>query len=512
MKLINVSLQTKMGRKIVEGLSLNINKNDKIALIGEEGNGKSTFIKYIYNPELISSYCFYSGIRDLPSSIGYLPQMMEDNWLDLGVQDYLLQKEYNSEKDYEIYNSFNEIEKLFNKYRLDIKMFDNNQKLSSLSGGEKIKLELIKIINSRPDLLLFDEPTNDLDLESIEIIEDFIKETETPIIYISHDVNLLMNTSNRILHLEQVKRKTEMKYTLENINYKDYVSLRKSKIIKQDNDAYRTHKEYDKRKETLMHQHQLVENALNEAVRSPSEGRILAKKMRNVLSQEKKLDKMEVVEYYQPEEAINLFFDDDISLPSSKIILKLEDKELEIENNLLIHNINLCIKGNDKVVIIGPNGCGKTTFIKLIYEILKNDKSISLGYMPQNYDEEFNLEENSVSYLQSFLGYDNKIKGKIMSFLGALNFVEKEMYDKISSLSGGQKAKLYLAKLVLLKNNVLLLDEPTRNLSPLSTPVIKEILSSFKGCIISISHDRDYIEKVPTIRYQIKDNKLIKVD
>ena len=170
-----------------------------------------------------------------------------------------------------------------------------------------------------PSLILLDEPTNDLDLETIELLESFILNSNIPIIFISHDQKLLENTSNRILHLEQVKRKTEMKWTLENIGYKEYQKLRASRNQKQDQEAYRTHKEYDEKKQILMRQHQLVENALNQAVRSPYEGSILAKKMRNVLSKEKALEKMEIVSYYQPEEAINLFFDDLISIPSKKI-------------------------------------------------------------------------------------------------------------------------------------------------------------------------------------------------
>lgn len=512
MRLINVSLKTIYGRKIIEGLNLIINKNDKIALIGEEGNGKSTLLKYIYNPKLIEDYCFFNGTRDLCSTIGYLPQIIEAKWNQLGAQDYLLLDKPGDEPDYDIFNNINLIEKLFVKYRLDIDKFNSNQMISTLSGGEKIKLQLIKILYNNPSLILLDEPTNDLDLETIELLESFILNSNIPIIFISHDQKLLENTSNRILHLEQVKRKTEMKWTLENVGYKEYQKLRVSRNQKQDQEAYRTHKEYDEKKQILMRQHQLVENALNQAVRSPHEGRLLAKKMRNVLSKEKALEKMEIVSYYQPEEAINLFFDDLISIPSKKIIFKMENEELSVDNKLLATNLNLVVKGAEKITFIGNNGCGKTTLLKKIYNSLKEDKSISVGYMPQNYDEELSFELTPVSYLQSFLGYDKENKSKIMSCLGALNFVENEMNSTINNLSGGQKAKLYLLKLVLLKNDVLILDEPTRNLSPLSTPVIKKILSNFKGCIISSSHDRSYIEEVSTSIYKLQEDGLTKID
>ena len=174
MRLINVSLKTIYGRKIIEGLNLIINKNDKIALIGEEGNGKSTLLKYIYNPKLIEDYCFFNGTRDLCSTIGYLPQIIEAKWNQLGAQDYLLLDKPGDEPDYDIFNNINLIEKLFVKYRLDIDKFNSNQMISTLSGGEKIKLQLIKILYNNPSLILLDEPTNDFDLETIDLLESFI--------------------------------------------------------------------------------------------------------------------------------------------------------------------------------------------------------------------------------------------------------------------------------------------------------------------------------------------------
>ena len=149
----------------------------------------------------------------------------------------------------------------------------------------------------QPKLYLFDEPTNDIDLQTIEIIERFMLNTTIPIIFISHDEMLLSNVSNMILHIEQIDRKTKMKFTLEKVNYQTYVSNRIRKINQQNMDAYRTHKEKERKRQILMHQHQLVENHINAEVKNPANGRILVKKMRNILAQEKKLEKMKVVEY-----------------------------------------------------------------------------------------------------------------------------------------------------------------------------------------------------------------------
>ena len=364
----------------------------------------------------------------------------------------------------------------------------------------------------QPKLYLFDEPTNDIDLQTIEIIERFMQNTTIPIIFISHDEMLLSNVANMILHLEQIDRKTKMKFTLEKVNYQEYVENRSRRINQQNMDAYRTQKEKERKRQILMHQHQLVENHINAEVKNPANGRILVKKMRNILAQEKKLEKMQVIEYAEVEEEINLFFDESINLPSGKTILNIENYDIVIDNKLLSTNINLKVKGQEHITIIGPNGVGKSTLLKHILNILKLTSNISVGYMPQNYDDMLNDDKTPVEYLQQYLGYDKQMQSKIMTCLGALNFVEYEMKNSVKELSGGQKAKLFLLQLVLNKNNVLVLDEPTRNLSPLSNPIIRNILKSFKGTIISVSHDRKYIFDVSTRVYELSISGMKKID
>ena len=258
--------------------------------------------------------------------------------------------------------------------------------------------------------------------------------------------------------------------------------------------------------------HQLVEDHINAEVKNPSNGRILVKKMRNKLAQEKKLEKMQVIEYADVQEEINLFFDESIILPSGKSRLNIENYEVVIDNKLLSTNINVKVNGQEHITIIGPNGVGKSTLLKHILNILKLTSNISVGYIPQNYDDMQNDDKTPVEYLQQYLGYDKQMQSKIMTCLGALNFVEYEMKNSVKELSGGQKAKLFLLQLVLNKNNVLVLDEPTRNLSPLSNPVIRNILKSFKGTIISVSHDRKYIFDVSTMVYELNRNGLKKFD
>lgn len=493
----NINITTKKGRDIVKKLSFVLNEGDKLAIIGEEGNGKSTLLKYFYDQNLINEYCYCEGsISVFKDAIGYLPQMMDDRWYDSTIIEYFLKDNYNSEIKYEVYNDIYKIEELFDEYGLDKNILDDSRTIRTLSGGEKVKLQLIKLMYNHPKLLLLDEPTNDLDIKTIELIEKVINSVNIPIIFISHDEQLLISCSNMILHLEQIKSKSNMRFTLEKVGYQEYIDARKRKLIQQDMDAYRTHKEYDRRKEILMHQHQLVQNHLNAAIKDPSSGRILAKKMKNVKAQEKVLEKMDVKEYSMVEEAIDIFFDDNINIPNGKTIIELKDYDIKVGNKVLVNNFSMHIKGNEHVVIVGNNGTGKTTLIKSLYDMMKDRKDINVGYMPQNYDELLNDNISAVEYLQEHLGYDKDTRNKIMTFLGSLKFVDYEMNNNISELSGGQKAKIFLVKLVLSQNDVLLLDEPTRNLSPLSTPVIKEMLKKYRGCIISISHDRSFINFV----------------
>lgn len=492
-----MSIETKAGRKIIKNFSFALNTNDKLAIIGEEGNGKSTILKFIYDKNLIEDYCYYKGIVDISKEdIGYLKQSLNPGWNTFGAMDFFLYPDINQDLEYEIYNEIYKIETLFEKYNIDKIILTENRKIQSLSGGEKVKLQLIKINIRKPKLILLDEPTNDIDIETILLLEKFILSEPTPIIYVSHDEELLSKTANAILHLEQIKRKTEMKFTYLKTDYSSYISLRQRQLDQQNKDAYRTRKEKEEKRQKLMQQHLLVENDLDRAVRQPSWGRLLAKKMKNIKAIEKRVEQMPVVDYAQPEEAINAFFSKDVYIPNGKIILDIRDLRLSIEDKVLASSITLKIVGPKHIILIGNNGTGKTTLLKQIYHLLKTRTDIVLGYMPQTYEEEFISSLDAVSYLQTFLGYDAITKSKIMSFLGALNFQEFEMKSTLDQLSGGQKAKLYLGKLILLNCNVLLLDEPTRNLSPLSNPVIRQILKDFRGTILAVTHDRKMLQEV----------------
>ena len=494
----NLSISIK-DRFLIKNLSLTLNQNDKLAIIGEEGNGKSTLLKGILG---ICEYAEVTGsINTKGNKIGYLEQSLSENNLKKTGYEFIFSNT-NS------YNYSKKIYKYLESLNLDEKLLD--QKLKTLSGGEKIKISILKLLLEENDILFLDEPTNDLDIETLKWLENFINSRKEPIIYISHDETLLSNTANMILHIEQLKKKMECKHTLLRMDYDTYVNERLRKISKQTQVAKSEKREFDKKEEKLRIIMQKVESKQNTISRKdPHSAQLLKKKMHSLKAQEKKLNNLEITEIPDYEESINFFFEDAF-IPSTKKILNLNIKELKVENKVLAKNIELNIIGNKHICIIGKNGVGKSTLIKIIYENLKNRTDIKVGYMPQTYDDVLNNYKNVLDFLCT--GKDKEEITKVRMYLGNMNFTRDEMMGEIKNLSGGSKAKLFLIKLVLDKCNVLILDEPTRNVSPLSNPVIRKVLKEFNGTIISISHDRKYIDKVANEIYELTKDGLIKLD
>ncbi len=486
-------------RFLIKNLSLTLNQNDKLAIIGEEGNGKSTLLKGILG---ICEYAEVTGsINTKGNKIGYLEQSLSENNLKKTGYEFIFSNT-NS------YNYSKKIYKYLESLNLDEKLLD--QKLKTLSGGEKIKISILKLLLEENDILFLDEPTNDLDIETLKWLENFINSRKEPIIYISHDETLLSNTANMILHIEQLKKKMECKHTLLRMDYDTYVNERLRKISKQTQVAKSEKREFDKKEEKLRIIMQKVESKQNTISRKDPHGaQLLKKKMHSLKAQEKKLNNLEITEIPDYEESINFFFEDAF-IPSTKKILNLDIKELKVENKILAENIELDIVGNKHICIIGKNGVGKSTLIKIIYENLKERTDIKVGYMPQTYDDVLNNYKNVLDFLCT--EKDKEEITKVRMYLGNMNFTRDEMMGEIKNLSGGSKAKLFLIKLVLDKCNVLILDEPTRNVSPLSNPVIRKVLKEFNGTIISISHDRKYIDEVANEIYELTKDGLIKLD
>lgn len=493
----NLSLRLN-DRYLVENLSFVLNQGDKMALIGEEGNGKSTFLKSILSQ---APYVEKFGHIQLNGNkIGYLEQSLNKEDALKCVYDFLFE---NEQVYYEKSHSFY---RYLNSFNLDEEIL--TQTLASLSGGESVKIRLLKLLLEDCDLLFLDEPTNDLDLCSLEWIENFIKHTMKPVLYVSHDETLLVNTANRILHFEQVRKKTLSRHTIFNGGYKDYVSQRLKKIEIQTDQAKFEKRKINQQQEKLNKIMQKVEYQQNSISRKDPHGaKVLKKKMHALKTQEKKLGTMEITEIPDVEESINFCFDS-ISIPNSKRIIHIELPKLEINNKLLVRNINLDIVGPVHLAITGKNGVGKSTLLKIIYERLKNRTDIMLGYMPQKYEEEISSHTPILSFIFPHGNQEEITKARM--YLGNMHLTKEEMTGNFNDLSNGTKVKVILIKFVLNRCNVLILDEPTRNVSPLSNPVIRKMLSEFGGTIISVSHDRRYLEEVVDVIYELTPDGLFK--
>ncbi len=468
-------------RYLVKDLNFTLNKGDKLAIIGEEGNGKSTLLKVLLGN---CSYAKVEGnINYHQYKLGYLAQTLTDN---RKVIDYL----FSEEEDY--YNNLNELYKHLKALELHDTIL--NQLVNNLSGGEKVKLGLLKLLLDKSDILLLDEPTNDLDIKTLTWLENFINKTSKPIIFVSHDEVLLTKTANMILHLEQLRKKTTCRHTFMRTCYEDYVKMRLNSLDKQSQLAKNEARNYYKQQAKLNKIMQIVENKQNTITRKDPHGaKVLKKKMHTLKAQEKRLNKTELLEKPDVEERINLTFEQ-VTIPQSKVILNLNLPALSIDDRLLAVDIKLEIIGNQHVAIIGENGVGKSTLLKKIYHELQKRQDIKVGYMPQNYDEVLNNYENALAFLTANTSKEMVTKARL--YLGNMHFTQAEMLGKISDLSNGSKAKLILMKLVMEHYDCLVLDEPTRNISPLSSPVVRQALKDYTGVIISVSHDRKYLEEV----------------
>lgn len=485
-------------RILLDHFNLSLNKGDKLAIIGEEGNGKSTLLKCIIGN---CPYAKVTGdINTKGNRLGYLKQQLTEEELNCSVEQYL----FASKEAY--FNHMTQLYQSMKKLHLSDALLEQ-EKMKYLSGGEKVKLQLLKLLLEEPDILLLDEPTNDLDIETLEWLEHFINRESKPIIYVSHDEMLLSRTANMILHLELIKKKQVAKHTLLKIGYDEYVHTRLRSLEKIEQVARKERQEKLKQEEKLRKIYDKVAYEQEHISRqNPHGAKMLKRKMKTVKAQEKRMERVELTEMPDPEEAIYFCFEQD-EIPKSKQVLDLKVMELKAGNRVLVHDIYLTVHGGEHIVIIGKNGVGKTTLLKLIYDRLQKRSDIKLGYMPQEYHSILNQYKNPVDFLVE-TGSMEEVS-LVRSYLGNMKFTANEMTGDIHKLSGGSKAKLLLIKLVLQKCNVLILDEPTRNVSPLSNPVIRKVLKEYKGVIISISHDRKYIEEVCDKVYELKENGLI---
>lgn len=539
-------------RTILEDFSFVLREGDRAVIIGEEGNGKSTLLKWIVNPEWIEPYAEAAGERVCSGErLGYLPQELAAEDKQKSVYEFFCDEPLFWEQD------GRELALLAGRLGLPADFFYREQRMETLSGGEKVKAQLVRLLLGQPTVLLLDEPSNDIDLETLAWLEQMILGAKQPVLYISHDEELIERTANVVIHLEQIRRKTVSRCTIARTTYAEYMARRDAQFEAQTREARNERRQEKIRQEKFRRIQQKVEQAQQNISRQdPHGGQLLKKKMKAVKSLEHRYEReaAEMTELPETEEAIFFKTGRSAALPAGKVVLdfhldtlRASEKEREAQafgaakqeqeaqtfgaakqernmqalrveddreadsahGTVLARNVSLYIRGPEKVCITGANGAGKTTLLKRIAQELLARDDIHAAYMPQNYEDLLEMDKTPAEYLA--VSGDKEELTRIRTYLGAMKYTADEMEHPMAELSGGQKAKILLLKMSMSGANVLILDEPTRNFSPLSGPVIRRVLREFGGAIISISHDRKYIWEVCGRVYRLTDGGLEEV-
>ena len=507
--------------EILRDITFNINEGDKVGLIGPNGEGKSTLFKI-----LTKQLDYDSGelFLDKNKTLGYLSQNLsldsENTIYDemLSVFSSLTELEDKiktlEEKLNEPYDASKEEyhNKLIKDYTLSQELYENrggytfrgeisrvlkglgfleedfNNQIINLSGGQKTRLALCKLLLRKPDLLLLDEPTNHLDLEAIEWLEEYLNGYKGTVFVISHDRFFLDSVTNTTFEL------IGGKIHCYNASYTKFLELRK-KDIEARLKAYNLQQAEIKRQEEII-----------EKFRSFNR----EKSVRAAESRQKALDKMDRLE--APEvikEASKISFE--TLVKSGNDVLHIENLKKSYDS-LLFENVNLDLKRGEKVALIGENGRGKTTLFKIIMGMLKQDSgSVSLGknVFTGYYDQEqSNLNLHKTIIDEVWDDFPNLTTTEVRNYLASFLFTGDDVFKEISLLSGGEKCKINLLKLMLSKANLLLLDEPTNHLDIMSREALEDAILSYDGTLIVISHDRYFLNKVINKIVELQENGL----
>lgn len=500
-------------RILIQDLECHLQAGDCVALIGEEGNGKSTLLQLaaaMAGAAPMPEYIDYTGTITLDSDlVGYLPQFLPEKDAEQSIYDYML-----SAPGIDLYDTSGWHSAAI-EVGLDPGLLYSGQKMGELSGGEKIKVQFVRLLQRRPDIWLLDEPSNDLDLNTLKWLETFMQSRQELIWFISHDETLIRRTADGIVHLEQIWRKTEARWTVARVPYETYITERAHAFSKQDQLARKEEAEHRSKQERYQQIRNRVEHEQNTISRQdPGGGRLLKKKMHAVQALGRRMEKdyENRTRISDSEDAILAFFEETVTLPSSKEILRFRLEALHTPDHTrtLARNLRLDITGPEKVAIIGTNGSGKTTLLRALARDLLTRQDIKAAYMPQDYADLMDAAALPVDWLVP--SGQAEARQRALDHLGSMRFTRLEMTRPLRELSGGQKAKLFILRMILNGNNVLILDEPTRNFSPLSGPVIREILAVFGGAVIAVSHDRLFLTEVPDTIYALTEAGLQRFD
>lgn len=504
--------------QILSDVSFHIEDREKMAIVGINGSGKTTLLRIIMGEETADSG---QVVISKDRTIGYLSQH-QDIFFDNTVYAEMLltkqpiidceeqmrsleadMKHCSGEQLDKIMDTYNRLSAYFDRengyaYRSEITGVlkglgfdkdDYDRHINTLSGGQKMRIALGRLLLTRPDLIILDEPTNHLDMESVKWLEGFLSAYQGSVIIVSHDRYFIDRIATKVVELDQTKA------TVYNGNYTYYANKRaeiRANMMKA----------YLNQQQDIKHQEAVI-TKLKQFNREKS--------IKRAESREKMLDKIELLE--KPTEAASkMRLTLSPSVESGNDVLTVKDLKKSFGANVLFDNLDFEIKRGEHVALIGGNGTGKTTILKIINHIVSKDSGsvmlgsrVKIGY----YDQEHQvLSLHKTIFEEISDAYPDLTNTKIRSVLAAFLFTGDDVFKKIGDLSGGERGRVSLAKLMLSPANFLILDEPTNHLDIHSKEILEYALREYTGTLLIVSHDRYFINTVATRIFELRDKKL----
>ncbi|HEX6976764.1 MAG TPA: ABC-F family ATP-binding cassette domain-containing protein [Patescibacteria group bacterium] len=467
-------------KPLLDKVSFTIGENQKVGLVGPNGAGKTTLFNLITQKESIQD-----GKVEVIGNIAVVPQEVKyDETMEKAktIRDYL--NEGDKREDHEHRKMLTS---------LGLSNLDLSKSPKGLSGGQKTKLALARALVSEPDVLLLDEPTNFMDIEGKKWVMNFLSRYPKSLFLISHDIELMDKAIDKVLYINHQNQKVE--------EYKgNYTQFKR---LKEEHDAL------EKRKIIVEQKHiKRMEESLVGLYAHRSE-----KGVRQRVQLEKRLEKLKEALPDLPREVRKIKVNLPTPLPVGELPIRALDITKSYEGKVVFKDLNFSIIRGEKIALIGPNGAGKSTLIKILVGMLKPDEgevsrnyNLKIGYYSQEF-ETFDLEKTLLDTITQGSGMPDY---QARPFLGRFNFMGNKVFQKVKSLSGGEKTRLSIALLTSNNYNLLILDEPTTYLDVMSQRIILDTLKAYKGTMIIVSHTQEFVEELKPVKaFLMPENKMV---